>query len=83
MQALKEKLTVQTSWWLQECDNDTWWLIIRTSSNTILDHPLSLDLQIMNVPVEPAESEDIPVGLLCLLVGFCGIASGVMQSNLF
>jgi len=23
---------------------------------------------------------DIPVGLLCLLVGFCGIASGVMQS---
>ena len=32
--------------------------------------------------VEPTESEDIPVGLLCLLVGFCGIASGVMQSNL-
>ena len=61
----------------------TWRLIIRTSSNTILDHPLSLDLQIMDVPVEPAESEDIPVGLLCLLVGFCGIASGVMQSNLF
>ena len=35
MEDLKEKLTVRTSWGLQECDNDTWRLITRTSSNTM------------------------------------------------
>lgn len=66
-----------------------WRFIIRTSSKTILYHPLSIictclyTFVLVQHHVEPTESEDIPVGLLCLLVGFCGIASGVMQSNLF